>query len=129
VGAVVDTSVLVELERGASATSLPDGELFIAAHTLMELRVGVEYAEGARRARRHAFLHEVVLARYTCLAAGREVALIAGWLFHHLESCGRRIGYSDTWIAAAALAHREPVVTCNVAHFSRVPMLGVLPFP
>jgi predicted nucleic acid-binding protein len=108
---------------------LPEGELFVAAHSLMELRVGIEHADGARRARRHAFLHDVVLQRYTCLAATPETALIAGWLFHHLESTGRRIGYSDTWIAAAALAQREPVATRNVAHFSRVPMLTVLPVP
>jgi len=38
------------------------------------------------------------------------------------------IGTNDQWIAAASIRHELPLVTANVAEFSRVDGLEVLPY-
>jgi tRNA(fMet)-specific endonuclease VapC len=126
VSAVVDTSVLIELENG-SVAHLPDGEMIVSVLSVMELQMGIENAVGRRRLRRQAYLDQV-LETYTVISADLATSIEAGRLFHYLEQRGQRIGYSDTWIAASALARGEPVVTCNVKHFARVPLLTVIPF-
>ncbi|MEY4514152.1 MAG: tRNA(fMet)-specific endonuclease VapC [Pseudomonadota bacterium] len=123
---MVDTSVLVELENGSTAL-LPDGELIVSVLSVMELQMGIEGAVGRRRARRQAYLDHV-LETYTVISADLSTSIAAGRLFQHLEQRGQRIGYSDTWIAASALVRGEPVVTCNVKHFARVPLLTVIAF-
>lgn len=56
----------------------------------------------------------------------RKVSESYGRLSKILRQTGRPIGPNDTWIAAAALAHEMPLLTRNVAHFTRVPRLRVI---
>jgi len=43
-----------------------------------------------------------------------------------LSLSGQIIGSADVWIAAAALETGLPVLTVNIAHFSRVPGVKVI---
>jgi tRNA(fMet)-specific endonuclease VapC len=131
-GALIDTDVLIDLERGASSgawRALPEDELFVCATSVMELQIGVEYArDDKRRAAREEFLHEIVLKRFEFIALDVDIAVGAGRLFHLLEASGQRIGHADTWIAATALTLGHQVVTANLDHFRRVPGLSLFPW-
>ena len=54
-----------------------------------------------------------------------DVKLFAA-LSRHLRKTGKRIGDQDLWIACAALAEDEKLVTRNVKDFSRVSGLQVI---
>jgi tRNA(fMet)-specific endonuclease VapC len=49
-------------------------------------------------------------------------------IFRYLKERGELIGANNLWIAAAALRHREPLVTRNARDFQRVPGLQVLTY-
>jgi tRNA(fMet)-specific endonuclease VapC len=127
-GWLIDTSVLVDSERGGGAlTRVPDDEEHaISVVTVSELLHGVRRAsDGARRMRRQAFV-EQVLAGLEVLPATTEVARVHADVWAQLEADGELIGAHDLWIAATALAHGMRVATTNAREFARVPGLEVL---
>jgi len=65
---------------------------------------------------------------YPVIPWSEPVSVHYGLIFRRLKAEGRLIGTNDLWIAATALAHRRPVVTNNVAEFSRVEGLDVIAF-
>ncbi|MBI3184411.1 MAG: PIN domain-containing protein [Myxococcales bacterium] len=127
---LLDTNVLSEvIKREPSAVLMarlaeaPADELFTTSITVMELRYGA-----ARRPDRRKFwarLEEEVLSRVRVLGFGPGEAEQAGDLLAELVKRGVPIGLEDTLIAAVALAHRLALVTRNVRHFERVPLLEV----
>jgi tRNA(fMet)-specific endonuclease VapC len=127
-GWLIDTSALVDAERGGGALGrVPEeDEHAISVVTVSELLHGVHRAaDGARRTRRRAFV-EHVLAELEMLPATVEVARIHADLWAQLEASGEVIGAHDLWIAATALAHGMRIATTNVREFGRVPGLDVL---
>jgi tRNA(fMet)-specific endonuclease VapC len=129
VAVLIDTDVLVALERGASATALEDAigeqDRAISVITVSELLHGVHRATGARRARRNAFV-EHLLAGLHAIPITEPIARVHADVWSQLAGAGNLIGAHDLWIAATALAHGLAVATGNRAEFERVPGLRVI---
>ncbi len=125
---LIDTSVLVDAERGGTALErVPaDGEHSISVITTSELLHGVHRANDIpRRMQREVFV-ENVLSELEALPVTSEVARIHAKIWAELEAAGEMIGAHDLWIAATALAHGLQVATTNAREFERVPGLSVL---
>jgi tRNA(fMet)-specific endonuclease VapC len=127
-GWLIDTSVLVDTERGGGALArVPlEGEHAISVITASELLHGVHRAvDGARRTQRQAFV-EHVLVELEVLPVSLETGRIHAEVWAQLEAAGELIGAHDLWIAATALAHGLRVATGNASDFERIPGLDVL---
>ena len=126
---LIDTDVLVDLERRAGSPALDHalGEqaCAISVITVSELLHGVHRAVGARRARRSAFV-EHVLAGLPAIPITRPIARVHAGIWAELASAGQSVGGHDLWIAATALAHGLALATGNRADFERVPGLSVI---
>jgi tRNA(fMet)-specific endonuclease VapC len=126
---LIDTDVLVALERGATAGAIEDAigeqDRAISVITVSELLHGVHRATGARRARRSAFV-EHVLAGLHAIPITEPVARAHAGVWAQLGEAGDLIGAHDLWIAATALAHGFAVATGNRVDFERVPGLRVI---
>jgi tRNA(fMet)-specific endonuclease VapC len=129
VAVLIDTSVLVERERGAGSAALEqalgDEERAISVITVSELLHGVHRARGATRARRRAFV-EHLLTAFDAVPVTEQVARVHAEVWARLAGAGSPIGAHDLWIAATALAHGYGVATQDSADFRRVPGLRVL---
>lgn len=132
-GALIDTSVLVDLERRLGAPDAQsqavltafDEQAFVSAVTLGELAFGAELVRSAvKRERGRAFIR-TVSDILPCLPVDAEVAQVFGLVASDLRRRGCTIGAHDTWIAATAIRHRLTVVTANVRHFEYVDGLTV----
>jgi len=125
---LIDTSVLVDAERGGKALErvpAEDGHS-ISVISASELLRGVHRAgDPPRRMRREIFV-EHVLAELETLPITNEVARVHASLWAELEATGEMIGVHDLWIAATALAHALELATKNASDFERVPGLSVL---
>jgi predicted nucleic acid-binding protein len=129
VALLIDTDLLIDLERGASAPAieeiLGDEERAISVITVSELLHGVLRATGARRARRRAFV-EHLLGELQAIPITEPVARVHADIWATLAARGAVIGAHDLWIAATALAYGLGVATRNVADFARVEGLRVV---
>ncbi|MDB4988289.1 MAG: vapC [Myxococcaceae bacterium] len=130
---MIDTTVLIDLERGAAldpvyAERIPNGPLRVSLISIAELQVGIEYAKTPEQAASRKNFLELVLNEFTVEMPSLQTAIHAGRVMHQLQSQGQRIGMHDSWIAATALGLGVPVVTANVAHFSRIRGLHVIPW-
>lgn len=127
-GYLIDTSVLVDAERGGSALALvpDDDDHALSVITVSELLHGVHRAvDGARRTRRQAFV-EHVIAGLEILPVTTEVARAHAHIWAQLDASGEPVGAHDLWLAATALANGMRVATSNAREFQRVPGLSVL---
>jgi tRNA(fMet)-specific endonuclease VapC len=126
---LIDTDVLVTLERGAGTSALAEAvgeqDRAISVITVSELMHGVHRATGARRARRSAFV-EHLLAGLAAIPITAPVARVHAGVWAQMADAGEMIGAHDLWIAATALAHGLAVATGNQADFERVPGLRVI---
>jgi tRNA(fMet)-specific endonuclease VapC len=129
VGLLIDTDVLVELERAGRSEALEvllgREECAISAITVSELLRGVLRASGAIRTRRRAFV-EHVLAGLQTVPITEPVARLHADIWADLALRGEPIGAHDLWIAATALSHGFGLATRNASHFDRVPGLRVV---
>ena len=127
----LDTTFLIDLQRervrqetdGPAHRFLsadPDVELFLPATALGEFAEGFESAD-------HPLLR-VARELHVLLPVDEETALVYGRVTRGLRGRGRLIGTNDLWIAAASIRHGLALVTANVADFSRVDGLEVLPY-
>ncbi len=128
-GVLIDTSVLVELERSRAEVPalgrLGEEPSFLAAITASELLHGVHRADGAaRRARRQAFV-EALLDLLPVLPFDLTAARVHAGLWADLRGRGEMIGAHDLLIAATALARDLTVLTRNRREFERVEGLRV----
>ena len=127
---LIDSSVLISLERGAGDLSSlvrgrEDEEVFISVITASELLHGVHRARSAKtRARRLAFV-EGVLAALPVLDIDVATARSHAQLWSDLEQKGKMIGPHDSWLAATCLARDFTLLTENLREFKRVPGLRV----
>jgi len=126
-----DTTFLIDLQRerrrgttdgpahGFLAVD-PDVELFLAATALGEFAEGFEDPDDP--------VLRVVRELHVLLPIDEETALVHGRITSDLRRRGKLIGANDLWIAAASIRHGIPLVTANVAEFTRVNGLEVRPY-
>lgn len=123
---IVDTGVLVALERGAVIADLipDDADLALAAITVAELLVGVELADAERRQGRAdsvaAFLAGIPLIPYDIGVARAHARLLA-----HARRAGGPRGAHDLQVAATAAATSRTILTTDARAFDDLPAVGV----
>ena len=128
--ALIDTSVLIEYERGRldlqrHLARERQEAFYVSVVTASELLHGVHRAvQSDIRARRSAFV-EALLERFPLLSIDLATARQHAQVWAELAAAGNLIGPNDLWIAAACLAHGLTIITANVREFARVPGLGV----
>ena len=129
-GFLIDTSVLIECERGRidleeRTRGREDEEFYLSVISASELLHGVHRAsDPGTRARRSAFV-EAVLVRLPVLSIDLPTARVHSQLWAELRAQGNMIGPHDCWLAATCLAHGLTMVTGNVREFDRVPGFSV----
>lgn len=127
-GVLIDSSILIEAERGRSdlephVARHHDGEAFLSVMTASELLHGVHRAvDPGVRARRSAFVEEI-LECLPMLSVDLACARAHARLWAELGKAGSLIGPHDLWLAATCVAHGLTMATANVREFSRVPGL------
>jgi tRNA(fMet)-specific endonuclease VapC len=119
---IVDTGVLVALERGRVGTdTLPDdADIAIAAITASELLVGVELADDSRRAARAATV-KAIRSTFEILPFDLGIAEHHAALLAHARRSGRPRGAHDLQIAATACATGRIVLTTDRRAFDDLP--------
>jgi tRNA(fMet)-specific endonuclease VapC len=125
---LIDTSVLIDAERGGGALHrVPqDGERMISVITVSELLHGVHRAlDDAVRIRREGIIEDS-FAEVELVPITTEIARVHANIWARLEAGGEVIGMHDLWIAATALTHGLEVATTNARDFERVSGLSVL---
>jgi len=132
VAVLIDTDMLVELERGVVnptvENAIGDEDRAISVITVSELLHGVHRATGAQRTRRQAFV-EHLLSGMRALEITEQIARVHADVWAQLAAKGQLIGAHDLWIAATALAHGMGIATGNTDEFQRVPGLRVITAP
>ena len=129
-GRLIDTSILIESERGRldlqrSIADRGNEEFFISVVTVSELLHGVHRAVDPNiKARREASV-ESMLQQFVILDIDQVIARIHSKIWAQLEQTGEIIGQNDFWLAATCVAKELVMVTANVKHFGRVPGLEV----
>lgn len=126
---ILDTSVLVSVERGRSKLDLlinDDDDVSIAAITAAELWVGVALADRRRRPKRATFV-EQVLATIPVDDYDLEVARAHADLLVESRQAGRARGAHDLLIAATAVARTRELVTLDRAGFEGLARVHVRP--
>ena len=129
-GVLIDTSVLIEHERGRldlepNLRGRESEEFFLSVVTASELLHGVHRARDENIGARRSAWVEAVLERFPLLDVNLATARAHARLWADLASAGRIIGPHDLWLAAACLSHGLSMVTANVRKFERVPGLTV----
>jgi predicted nucleic acid-binding protein len=127
VGVLIDTDVFLEQERGGRslADAVGDEPWGISVITASELLHGVQRARGAVRARRRAWVEEV-LAGAEAVPITSPVARVHAEVWAQLAEAGTVMGQHDLWIGATALAHGLGVVTSNERDVARILGLRVI---
>jgi tRNA(fMet)-specific endonuclease VapC len=126
---LIDTSILVDVERGGGALddSIDQEERAISAITMSELLHGAHRAvSDETRLRREAFVERLV-ASIEAVPITDAIARVHARIWADLERAGTPVPTHDLWIAATALSHGMAVATANVRDFERVPGLTVIP--
>jgi tRNA(fMet)-specific endonuclease VapC len=124
---MLDTNIVSHIMRfpeQAPALRLPGfetGEVVISSVVLAELRFGAVRIRSERLHRQIDFVLQFLVTMPFDDAAAESYAEIRT----ELERRGRPIGPNDIFIAAHALSLGLPLVTANLAEFSRVPNLVV----
>lgn len=127
---ILDTSVIIQLDRLSDAEPLPITPL-ITAISLAELSVGPLVAGNeVEQARRQAHV-QLAESAFSPLPFGVEAARVFGSVAASLRQAGRKPAArgKDAMIAAIALANRLPIYTCNARDFEGIDGLEVVTIP
>lgn len=129
-GLLIDSTVLIEHERGAIRVAervrgRENEPFFLSVITASELLHGVHRARRPDvRARRSAFV-EAIIERFPLLAIDLSIARIHAQIWAGLAASGTMIGPHDLWLAATCLAHGLTLATANLREFAKVPGLSI----
>ncbi len=129
-GVLIDTSVLIEFERGRLnlepyLSGRGQEEFFLSMITASELLHGVHRAVDSQIRMKRSVFVEALLERFPLLPVDLAIARTHAQVWADLAGAGKMIGPNDLWIAATALAHGLTMVTADVREFDRVPGLVV----
>ena len=129
-GTLIDTSVLIAVERGdldlARVRADDDEELAIAAITASELLHGVHRLRGAiARTRAERFV-EHLLDVIPVVPFDLDVARIHGRIDAELSAAGAAVGDADLMIAATAVWLDYRIATRDLRSFPKVKGLTVV---
>ena len=129
-GALIDASVLIAVERGTldleEVTRDFTDELALSVVTASELLHGVHRAKDTRRrARREAWV-EALLTSLPLVSFDLVAARIHARLSARLAKNGETVGAHDLIIAATALSRGLDVVTRDERSFPRISELSVV---
>jgi tRNA(fMet)-specific endonuclease VapC len=131
VGTLIDTSILVAIDRGAFDLqdlfdAFPEEQWSISAVTVSELLQGVLRATSpAHRAARLAFVEEGI-RRFRVLDFDLVAARTHAEIWADLARHGRAVGERDLMIAATAVSRNFAVASRDLRSFPRIPGLQVL---
>lgn len=121
-GLIVDTSILVEierLERDLHAEREPGWRISVI--TVSELLQGVEAADDAAREERRSAFVESVIRWVPAIEIDLPVARRYASLLDRQRRSGRPLCAHDLLIAATAQVLDAPVLTRNRRHFAAIP--------
>ena len=129
-GTLIDTSVLIAIERGeldlARLQADDDDELAIAAMTASELLHGVHRLRGAvARTRAERFV-EHLLDVIPVVPFDLDVARIHGRIDAELSAAGAAVGDADLMIAATAVWLDYRIATRDLRSFPKIKGLTVV---
>jgi tRNA(fMet)-specific endonuclease VapC len=130
VGLLIDSSVLIDAERGrldlgARLAPRVDEAVSISAVTASELLHGVHRASTPRqRVRRERFV-EWVLRQLSVAPFRLSEARVHALLWADLEARGIRLGAHDLLIGATAVSLGFSLATANLREFTRIPDLRI----
>ena len=130
-GTLIDTSVLIEVERGrlsleAFIDAQGDDEAAMAAVTAAELLHGVHRIAGSARAARAEAFVEGLIALLPVVPFDLAEARAHARLSADLHARGTAVGAHDLLIAATAVANDMRVATCDVRSFPRIQGLDLV---
>lgn len=127
---IVETSLLVDLEREHSAGSAGAAHALLREHSnallFVTFTVLGEIAAGLSEDARPRW--QELVGPFPVLWCNDEICWRYGQLHRILRRSGALIPTNDLWIAATALAHDMVVATRDAAHYGRVPDLRVLTY-
>ena len=129
-GTLIDSSVLVEAERGRfdlerTLTLYPEEVFSIATITVAEVLHGLHRAVREEQRRRRERFVEYMLTTYPVLSFDLETAQVHARLWAGLASVGITVGAHDLIIAATAVSHGLQVATRDLRGFPKIPGLAV----
>jgi tRNA(fMet)-specific endonuclease VapC len=130
VGILIDTSVLIDAERGKidltpHLAARAGQQVFLSVITVSELLYGAHRTQDPGQRNRRFAVAESVLTQFKVLQADVAVARLHAQLKADLALRGTPIGPHDLWLAATCLAHGLTMVTGNLREFRRVHGLSV----
>ena len=124
---MLDTTFLIDAERAGDELDgiiADEDDVAIAAITVAELLVGVELAQGKKRAERKTFVDDIVAA-LEVLNYDPDVATAHAGLLVAVRRQGLPRGAHDLIIAATAKASGRTVVTADAAAFENLPNVSI----
>ena len=125
---LLDTNICIYLMKGTypalsrKILSIHPQELAVSAVTVYELEYGAAKSGWQEKTRQNL---RIFLSAFQVIPFAEEDAIAAGAIRAYLQKQGRPIGAYDLQIAAQGVARGFPVVTHNVAEFSRVPGIQI----
>lgn len=130
-GYLIDTNILIELERGRLVLAqldkgLSNESLALSSITVSELFHGVYRAQKVTLAQQRRQFVLGLLDTFPVIPFDLAAAEIHARVWAELQTQGRLIGAHDLLIGAAALAINYGVITLNRDEFERIPNLTVL---
>ena len=127
-GLVLDTSVLIEAERGKLALSsilrksFPKESIYISSISVSELYLGAHLSQKSFNEQRTTSI-EIMISSLIILDFDSKVAKAHAKVWSQLKKKGILIGPYELIIAATCLYHQHSLLTFNIKEFSRVPNL------
>ena len=127
-GLVLDTSVLIEAERGKLSLSsllrktFSKESIYISSISVSELYLGAHLSQKSFKEQRTTSI-EIMISSLIILDFDSKVAKAHAKAWSQLKKKGILIGPYDLIIAATCLYHQHSLLTFNIKEFSRVPNL------
>lgn len=124
-GIILDTSMLIEYERGrldiTEFTSGRENEVFaMSIISVAELLHGVHRADSEARREKRGIFVEKIINTFTIFPFDLEISRIYAKLWADLLKNGIKIGAHDLMIGATALSKDFYVATFNKRHFDKI---------
>ena len=126
-GTLLDTSILIDIERGRGAIPTTD-ETAIAAITASELLQGVLRADRAHRAVRESFV-EGILAMLPTIPFSLQIARVHARIWADLAAAGVTVDAADLEVAATTIALGWGLATLNRRDFARIAGIRLVRLP